>query len=133
MYVGRSGAIDPRFANLDADGTVDLCNSLADYAEAGGLSLELMLRVGRFAEIKYTGNADVLMAVARMYFHGGELTRARSTLLKAGRMGPEDARLRLLLGEVLMALADPRTVTEALSEARARSDSTFPPDESPSS
>src|SRR3954470_21508940 len=109
MSAGREGPSDARFANLDANGTMDLCNSLADYGEAGGLSPELMLRVGRFAEGKFGDNQDVLVAAARMYFLGGEPSRARSALLRAACVGPDDARMRVLLGDVLEALADPQT------------------------
>ena len=119
MSAGRDASIDPQLASLDAAGTVELCNSLADYGEAGGLSPELMLRVGKYAESKYDGNVDVLVAVGRMYLMGGEPARAKATLLRAGRIGPREPRLRVLLGDVLRELGEGRSVDDALREDRA--------------
>src|SRR5580698_5554084 len=108
---------DPRLAGLDATATIDLCLSLADYAEAGGLSRELMLQVGRYAELRYGDSADVLLATARMYLHGGEPARALETLFRANRLGPDEARVRPLLDAALKKLGDPRSPAQALRDA----------------
>jgi serine/threonine-protein kinase len=108
---------DPRLAGLDASGTIDLCQSLADYAEAGGLSRELMLQVGRYAENRYGDSADVLLSAARMYLHGGEAARALEVLFRAARLGPDEARVRPLLDAVLKKLGDPRSPAQALRDA----------------
>src|ERR1700761_105913 len=101
MSVGHDALDDPRFANLDAGAIVDLCNSLADYGEAGGLSRDLMMQVGRYAEIRFAGDLEVLLAVARMYLLGGEAERARASLVRAGKLAPDDAREQPLLAHVL--------------------------------
>ena len=111
--------IDQRFANLDEAGIVELCVSLADYGEAGGLSRDLMLQVGRFAEARYGRNLEVLLAVSRMYLLGGETVRAKAALLRAGKLWPDEARVRPLLAHTLELLDDPRPVEQALREAPA--------------
>jgi serine/threonine-protein kinase len=117
MSVGRDDLTDPRFANLDAVGTVELCNSLADYGEAGGLSRDLMLQVGRFAEARFGDHVEVLLAAARMYLQGGEIARSRDVLLRAGKLGREEVRVGPLLEQVLRLLDDPRSAVQALREA----------------
>ncbi len=97
MPAGSDAPIDPRFANLDANATIELCSSLADYGEAGGLSRDLMMQVGRFAEARYADDLEVLLAVARMYLLGGEAERARGALVRAGKLAPDDARVTPLL------------------------------------
>jgi serine/threonine protein kinase len=109
--------IEPQLAELDETGTVALCRSLADYAEAGGLSHELMLRVGRYAQIRYAGELDVLVAVGRMYHAGGEPARARATLLQASKLAPADERVLDALRAVLVALGSRESVAEALVAA----------------
>src|SRR5262245_56614342 len=109
--------IDPQFADLDASGMIKLCQSLADYAEAGGLSRELMLRAGGYASARYADDLEVLLAVARMYQASSELARARAALVRAGKLAPSDVRLRRLLGEVLRALGGKQSIDEALDEA----------------
>ena len=86
MTVGNDAPIDPRFANLDAGATVELCSSLADYGEAGGLSRDLMMQVGRYAEARYGEDHEVLLAAARMYLLGGEAIRARAVLVRDRHM-----------------------------------------------
>src|SRR5689334_16202908 len=119
MSAGSDAPVDPRFANLDANATIELCTSLADYGEAGGLSRELMLQVGRFAEARFAGDIEVLLAVGRMYLLGGEAERARDALLRAGLLQVDDARVVPLLDHVLALLDDPRTAAEALGDAQA--------------
>jgi eukaryotic-like serine/threonine-protein kinase len=109
--------IDPQFADLNAAGMIYLCQSLSDYAEAGGLSRDLMLRVGHHASSRYADELDVLLAVARMYQVGGELQRARGALLRAGKLAPNDARLLPLLGEVLLALGVQESPADVLAAA----------------
>ena len=75
----------PMPPGLDEAATIELCKSLAEYGEAGGLSVDLMLRVGSYATQSFPKNLEVLLAAARMYRMGGELSRARSTLLGAGK------------------------------------------------
>ncbi|MFT3774388.1 MAG: protein kinase [Minicystis sp.] len=117
MSVGRDALNDPRFATLDAPGVVELCTSLADYGEAGGLSKELMLQVGSFAEARFGRDVEVMLAVARMYLLGGETVRARTTLVRAGQTWPDESRVRPLLAHALKLLDDPRSVEEALGDA----------------
>src|SRR5947209_11980333 len=93
MSIGSDAPVDPRFANLDASATIELCSSLADYGEAGGLSRDLMMQVGRYAEARYGDDIEVLPAVAKMYLLGGESERARSALVRAGRLVLDEARV----------------------------------------
>src|SRR3954469_17639552 len=121
----RRVAIDPQLANLDRDGMLELCQSLADYAEAGGLSRDLMLRAGRHATVQWPADIEVLLAVGRMYRLGGELSRARATLVQGGKIAARDARqfrprsalLLHLLREVLDALDVTDSPEDALAEA----------------
>src|ERR1700744_4586046 len=108
MSARNDAPVDPRFANLDATATIELCSSLADYGEAGGLSRDLMMQVGRFAEARLAGDLEVLLAVARMYLLGGEAERARGSLVRAGKLAPDDARVQPLLDHVLDLLDVPR-------------------------
>src|SRR5262245_43609776 len=107
--------LEPQFDDLNAAGTIELCQSLSDYAEAGGLSLELMLRVGGFASARYASDLEVLLAVARMYQVGGELERAREALVRAGKLAPHDARLLHLLREVLLSLGVQESAADVLA------------------
>ncbi len=123
MPAGDDAPVDPRFANLDASATIELCSSLADYGEAGGLSRDLMMQVGRYAEGRYADNLEVLLAVGRMYLLGGEAARAREALVRAGLLGNDDARVLPLLDHVLDLLEDRRSAKEVLHEARS-----YPPE-----
>jgi eukaryotic-like serine/threonine-protein kinase len=125
MSSGGEHPIDPRFANLDANATIELCSSLADYGEAGGLSRDLMMQVGRYAEARYGDDLEVLVAAARMYLLGGEAVRARTVLVRAGRLGLDEERVLPLLANVLTLLGDPRSAEQVLREAPEGS----PPDE----
>ena len=127
MSVGNDAFSDPRFATLDAPGVVELCNSLADYGEAGGLSRELMLQVGSFAEARFTDDLEVLLAVARMYLLGDETVRARATLVRAGKRWPDESRVRPLLAHVLRLLDDHRTVDDVLRDSRVSMRPSAPP------
>jgi eukaryotic-like serine/threonine-protein kinase len=129
MSVGNDAFSDPRFATLDAPGVVELCNSLADYGEAGGLSRELMLQVGSFAEARFTDDLEVLLAVARMYLLGGETARARATLVRAGKRWPDESRVRPLLAHALRLLDDHRSVDEVLRDSRVSMRPSAPPRE----
>jgi serine/threonine-protein kinase len=122
MPVGSDELTDPRFANLDEDATIELCSSLADYGEAGGLSKDLMLQVGRYAETRYERDLDVQLAAARMYMLGGETTRAKAVLVRAAKLGA-DARVSALLAQVNETLGDPAPASE---RGAGRSDS-LPP------
>src|SRR6185437_6402858 len=102
------GPIDARFAHLDAKALIELASSLADYGEAGGLSHDLMLQVGRYAEATYAEDVDVLLAIARMYLFGGEPRRARDVLFQTGGIGESEARVLSLLSDALALLDDPR-------------------------
>ena len=118
MAVGPD-ANDERFATLDRAGIVELCSSLADYGEAGGLSRDLMMQVGRFAEARFGRDLEVLLAVSRMYLLGGETIRAKAALLRAGKLWPDETRVRPLLAHTLELLDDPRPVDQAIREAPA--------------
>ena len=119
MASGTDDQLDPRFASLGEAGIVELCSSLADYGEAGGLSRDLMLQVGRFAEARYGRNLEVLLAVSRMYLLGEETVRAKAALLRAGKLWPEEARVKPLLSHTLKLLDDTRSVEQAIREAPA--------------
>jgi serine/threonine-protein kinase len=116
MSFGRDPLGDPRFATLDAQGMVELCSSLAEYGEAGGLSRDLMLQVGGFAEARFAREVEVMLAVSRMYLLGGEADRARAALVRAGRDWPDESRVTPLLTHALQLLDDPRSVEEALRD-----------------
>ncbi len=133
MSAGSDAPVDPRFANLDANATIELCSSLADYGEAGGLSRDLMLQVGRFAETRYGREIEVLLAVGRMYLLGGEAARARGALVRAGQLGLDEARIIPLLDQVLDQLDDPRTAEQALREAPVDSAPVSPAASAPAS
>jgi eukaryotic-like serine/threonine-protein kinase len=120
MHSGGEAPIDPRFANLDANATIELCSSLADYGEAGGLSRDLMMQVGRYAESRYGDDLEVLLATARMYQLGGEVERARVVLVHAGRLGQDDERVLPLLSSVLTLLGEPGTAEQALRDDAPR-------------
>src|SRR4051812_46198404 len=95
---------------LDEPMTIELCNALASCGEADGLSSDLMLRVGRYAEARFGRRPALLIAAARMYLHSPEPRRALTLLLRAGKLDPEEPRLRPLLQRALAQLGDPRTV-----------------------
>jgi serine/threonine-protein kinase len=116
MSAGRDAPVDPRFANLDAGGTIDLCSSLADYGEAGGLSRDLMFQVGRFVESRFGSEGEVLLAVGRMYLHGGEAGRARHALVRAARLGLDEARIVPLLDQALEQLGEARSAERVLRD-----------------
>src|SRR6185312_12577687 len=127
MSAGRDAPVDPRFATLDANGTIELCSSLADYGEAGGLSRDLMLKVGRYAESRYAREVEVLLAVGRMYLLGGEAGHARRVLVQAGHLGVEEGRIVPLLDQALERLGDMRTAEQALREPPAEGPESHPP------
>jgi serine/threonine-protein kinase len=116
MSFGRDALGASEFASLDGPGLVELCTSLADYGEAGGLSRDLMLRVGSFAEANFAHDVEVMLAASRMYLLGGETERSLSALIGAGRRWPDEDRVRPLLAHALRLLEDPRTVEEALAD-----------------
>ena len=120
MSVGRDAFSSSQFATLDAAGLVELCGSLADYGEAGGLSRELMLQVGVFGEARFGGEVEVQLAVARMYLLGGESTRARDVLTRAAQVWPDEPRVRPLLAEVRSLLDAPNLIDDMLRESEQR-------------
>jgi serine/threonine protein kinase len=115
--VAEGSAPDPRLSGMDAAATIALCQSLAEYAEAGGLSRELMLQAGGYASQCFATNTEVLLAAGRMYRLAGELALARATLIRAGKATPEDRRTLALLGEVLRELGEAIGPAQAIEEA----------------
>jgi len=116
MLPDRS-ASDAQLSNLDSAATLALCNTLAEYGEAGALSHELMLRAGQYATTRFGDDLDILLAAARMYQLGDETELARKVLLRAGKLAPEESRTLRQLGEVLRLLGLPVTPSLAITEA----------------
>jgi serine/threonine-protein kinase len=124
MLTDRS-ASDAQLSNLDSAATLALCNTLAEYGEAGALSHDLMLRAGQYATSRFGDDLDILLAAARMYQLGDETELARKVLLRAGKLAPDETRTLRQLGDVLRALGLP--VTPALAIAEAADEAPSPP------
>ena len=119
MSSGRSEARGHQSARLTRAQTLDLCARLASYGEAGATPRDLLLQAGAEAVRSFAEDADVLVAVGRMYLMGEELAEAERVLQRAVRRAPEDAHALRILGEVLLRLGDPGAAHDALSSAVA--------------
>jgi tetratricopeptide (TPR) repeat protein len=106
---------DPR-----ASTTIALCQALAEGCSQPGGSPEdqaLAVGVGRAAATRYPEDASVLLAVGRMYLAAGELSEARTIVVKAARLVPDDGRAFRLLGEMQLRRGDARRAEKAFERA----------------
>jgi predicted Zn-dependent protease len=104
----------------DSAATIELCNSFAEYAEAGAYNRSLLIDAGRHAVQRYPDEVDVLVSVGRMYLAADELSAAQAILERASRIAPQDSRIVRLLAGVLLRLGDSRRAEEAIDGAIAR-------------
>jgi Tfp pilus assembly protein PilF len=108
---------DPR-----ASTTIALCQALAEGCSQPGGAPEdqaLAVGVGRAAAARYPEDASVLLAVGRMYLAAGELSEARTIVVKAARLVPDDGRAFRLLGEMQLRRGDARRAEKAFDRAVA--------------
>jgi tetratricopeptide (TPR) repeat protein len=103
-----------------AGATIELCNSFAEYAEAGAYNRALLIDAGRHAVQRYPDQVDVLVAVGRMYLAADELAPAQAILEQAARRAPQDGRVVRLLAGALLRLGDARGAEELVEAAIAR-------------
>ncbi len=98
--------------NPDAEATVALCSTL-------GLSgrTELMKEVGGTAEAWHAADADVMLAVGRMYLDGGLLVEGQAALVTAGKANAQSPRAFRYLGEVLLRRGDAIRAEKVLARA----------------
>lgn len=99
-------------ANPDADATIAACSFLG-----GSKRDELIREVGASAETWHSGDANVMLAVGRMYLEAGLLQEAQTSLVTAGKADPRDARAFRFLGEVLLRRGDAVRAEKVLARA----------------
>ena len=98
---------------------LELCARLASYAEAGAAQKDLLARAGSEAVRRFADDAEVLVAVGRMYLMAEDLAEADRVLRRAARLAPRDPHALRLLGEVMLRQGDPSAAHKALSTAVA--------------
>lgn len=98
---------------------LDLCARFAAYAEAGSTQKDLLAQAGRDAMERFPADAEVHVAVGRMYLLAEELPDAEHALRLAANLAPRDPHALRLLGEVLLRLGDAPAAHTALSSAVA--------------
>ncbi len=99
-------------ANPDAESTLTLCSQLG-----GSGQLELVREVGSSAEAWHLNDAEVMLAVGRMYLEAGLFAEAQSALVTAGKANARDFRAFRFLGEVLLRRGDAIRAEKVLARA----------------
>ena len=99
-------------ANPDADATVAVCSYLGSSKRD-----ELIREVGASAETWHARDANVMLAVGRMYLDAGMLQEAQTSLVTAGKADARDARAFRFLGEVLLRRGDALRADKVLARA----------------
>jgi len=88
-------------ANPDAESTLALCSYLGSSGRE-----ELIREVGTSAEAWHLNDAEVMLAVGRMYLDAGLLAEAQAALVTSGKGNARDWRAFRFLGEVLLRRGD---------------------------
>ncbi|MEJ7735247.1 MAG: hypothetical protein WKG00_39435, partial [Polyangiaceae bacterium] len=79
---------------------------------------DVVVEVGRGASDRWAEDAEVLLAVGRMYLSAGGLLRdAASIIVRGARLVPTDPRAFRLLGETLLRRGDARRAVHAFERA----------------
>lgn len=100
-------------ANPDADATVALCSFLS-----GQVGMEDLVReVGTSAQTWHLTDAQVMLAVGRMFLDSHLLPEAQAALVSAGKADGRDARPFRYLGEVLLRRGDAIRAEKVLARA----------------
>jgi tetratricopeptide (TPR) repeat protein len=111
------GALDEMLTawrgNPDAERTIALCSYLGVMQ-----SEDLIREVGARAEAWHQGDAEVMLAVGRMYLEAGFLPEAQAALVLASKANGRDARPFRYLGEVLLRRGDAVRSEKVLARAR---------------
>ncbi len=84
----------------DVSSTIQLCDALS------AVRTTLVQQVADFAQVKFSSNVPVLVAVARMYMRSNKHAEAQSVLVAAGKIAPRDGLVYRVLGEVLLRRGD---------------------------
>jgi len=87
-------------SSQDVDSTIQLCDALS------AVRTTLVQQVADFAQVKFSSNVPVLIAVARMYMRSNKHAEAQSVLVAAGKIAPRDGMVYRVLGEVLLRRGD---------------------------
>jgi len=95
----------------DVDTTIQLCEALSARRTT------LVQQVADFAQLKYSSNVPVLVAVASMYMRTNKLAEAQSVLVAAGKVAPRDGVVYRTLGEVLLRRGDADRAEKVLERA----------------
>ncbi len=98
--------------NPDAPSTIALARSLATSSDS-----ELVREIGARALARHASNAEVMLAVGRMYLGSGALHEAQTALMQAGTIAPAAPLAFRLLGEVLLRRGDAVRAERVLSRA----------------
>src|ERR1035441_9825414 len=96
----------------DAAGTIAFCEVLRMSAPATHASL--IDEVGKVATIKHQNEANVLLAVARLYAVVERLSDAQALIIVAGQAAPREPSVYRLLGEVLLRRGDAERAEKVL-------------------
>ncbi len=95
----------------DVPSTIQLCEALSTQRTT------LVQQVADFAQLKFSSNVPVLVAVARMYMRSNKLAEAQSVLVAAGKIAPRDGQVYRVLGEVLLRRGDADRAEKVLERA----------------
>ncbi len=98
--------------NPDAPTTLALCEALRVAPRP-----TLVQQVGEFATQKHGTDANVLVAVARMYLEAQKLSDAQAALVAAGKIAPRDGGIYRWLGEVLLRRGDAERAEKVLERS----------------
>lgn len=99
-------------ANPDAEATIAVCSYLGTSNRE-----ELIREVGVSAETWHAADAQVMLAVGRMYLDANLLQEAQTSLVAAGKADARDSRAFRFLGEVLLRRGDAMRAEKVLSRA----------------
>ncbi len=110
------GALDEMLAkwrdNPDAGTTLALCTYLGTSRRE-----DLIREVGSTAEAWHKGDAQVMLAIGRMYLDSALLQEAQAALVVAGKLSQADPSPYRYLGEVLLRRGDATRAEKVLSRA----------------
>ncbi len=95
----------------DVDSTIELCEALS------AVRTTLVQQVADFAQVKFSSNVPVLVAVSKMYMRTNKLAEAQSVLVAAGKIAPRDGLVYRVLGEVLLRRGDAARAEKVLERA----------------
>lgn len=98
--------------NPDADATIALCSHLGVSARR-----DLMDEVAGGAMTRHGGDAEVMLAVGRMYLDASLFAESQAALVAGGKANPAHGPVFRFLGEVLLRRGDAERASKVLARA----------------